>query len=59
MTEKRMTEIENKLERIILQLNSVESLLNEIAQEPYDTMQAQDYAEEVRQELYQHLHLYY
>ena len=59
MTEKRMTEIENKLERIILQLNSMESLLNEIAQEPYDTMQAQGYADDVREELYQHLRLYY
>lgn len=58
-TDKRMTEIENKLDRILLQLNSIETLLNDEinGNELQAQWNAQIMADETKEEVYNHLRI--
>lgn len=57
--EKRITEIENKLDRIILQLNSVETLLNDEinGNDLQAEWNAQVLADEAKEEIYDHIRI--
>ena len=57
--DKRITEIENKLDRIILQLNSVENLLNDEinGNDLQAEWNAQVLADEAKEEIYDHIRI--